>query len=745
MNKILRASQVGASDRRALDPDVPVRSLGLTRRVENALVRNGILNLSDLHSLSEQDVFSLRNLGASALGEIRSKAGGLTEVLSLHARLAIELGELRALLNGRKDLGTFPTSMLGLPEEIADRLLASGVATLEQLARIQPSSHFYFGTLRPGSCALMLRAVKNFRDFPPCNPEPTGVAWQEPGQRPFLKIEAGATESRAVLDRTLTAEAKELTRVSRGWVISGEDPRLGHLVRSISGDAGSTLDIANRLLARSQDPPDPQDLARQVQNVRRQIERLCAMPLEDELRDLLQAGQSRRHADTRDRTTQIVTRYLGWDGTGPRTLEKVGEEFGLTRERIRQVSGLILGRLRGREIFTPILDKVLDFVRARVPKVADEIEGALVDAGLTRNVFRLDGVERAADVCGRKTAFRVAQLGAQRLVLPLGPPNLQQSIAQIARKSVQHWGVATIADVAAQASDRSGRRIEETFVLSALGGLPDFHWLDEQAGWFWLSSVSRNRLLNTLRKIVSVAPRISTSDLRVGVARHHRMQGSAPPQRVLLALCRQLPGCEVQDQLVIADPAPEWRKVLAPVERTIVRILMEKGPVMERAELEQCCLDAGINRSTFYVYLDYSPVVERYARGVYGLRGAKIGPSVVESLIRKTRRSRVLKDYGWVDDGNIWLGYRISESMISSGVFGIPSSIKPWLKGDFDLKASDGASVGTVVSGESGAWGLGPFFRRRGGEPGDYLAMLFDLGNRQVTVSIGDETLMDNF
>jgi len=47
----------------------------------------------------------------------------------------------------------------------------------------------------------------------------------------------------------------------------------------------------------------------------------------------------------RERT--IITRRFDLDGSGRETLEQVGEEFGLTRERIRQIANIALGKLRG--------------------------------------------------------------------------------------------------------------------------------------------------------------------------------------------------------------------------------------------------------------------------------------------------------------------------------------------------------------------------------------------------------------
>jgi RNA polymerase sigma factor (sigma-70 family) len=48
------------------------------------------------------------------------------------------------------------------------------------------------------------------------------------------------------------------------------------------------------------------------------------------------------------REREIVMRRFGLGDTpGPQTLEEVGQHFGVTKERIRQIEGRALGKLRG--------------------------------------------------------------------------------------------------------------------------------------------------------------------------------------------------------------------------------------------------------------------------------------------------------------------------------------------------------------------------------------------------------------
>ena len=73
----------------------------------------------------------------------------------------------------------------------------------------------------------------------------------------------------------------------------------------------------------------------------------------------------------------------------------------------------------------------------------------------------------------------------------------------------------------------------------------------------------------------------------------------------------------------------------------------------------------------------------------------------------------------------------------------MPAGIRQYVQGRFTLKTADAMEVGSLVVKEISAWGLGPFFRRRGGEPGDTLTIRFDLKQRVAVVELGDEPSED--
>ncbi len=536
----------------------------------------------------------------------------------------------------------------------------------------------------------------------------------------------------------LDGEIRPLRNIPGAETINEFDPRLGHLLQQVGLGAATVQELAARVAERSHALPGP-EVAVRLRRLREAVQAKQSMTLDEELRDLVVSlvGHS-------ERNRLIVTRYLGWDGQGGATLQAVGDKFGMSRERVRQICDIVK-TLTATKPFAPVLDRVLSVVAERIPAPASAIENSLVAEGLTAASFSLEGLTRAAEVLGRQLPFVVIGTPGGRIALPPQMKAVANEIVQYARKSVEHWGVTTVEDITAQVTEQLPEPVYSDFVAQVLQDHQDFQWLDEAGGWFWLTSVSRNRLLNRINKVLSVSPRINVAELRAGVSRDRRMKGFVPPQRVLLELCRQADGYLVEGSMVSTASPVAWGDALGGTEQILLLALGEHGPVMQRKELEELCIDLGMNRSTFSVYLGHSPILARYAPGVYGLRGAAVEPGLVESLIAPRRRGRVLKDYGWTADGRVWLGFQLSEAMISSGVFTVPAAMKSFVSGEFLLKAEDGSPIGTVVVQESGAWGLGPFFTRRGGEPGDHLILVFDLAAHEAIAHIGDADLLDQF
>ena len=537
------------------------------------------------------------------------------------------------------------------------------------------------------------------------------------------------------IEAELLREAKHLSGLAQSDQVRSDDPRMGHLIRRLDAEAVTASDIPDRFLSGALAPVNPALFAKELRELREAIENLLKLPLEDEL-----IGFTRGIKSERNRT--IIVRRFALDGQEPATLEEIGQSLGLERERIRQICKQFPERFKeSYPVFAPALSRALEFVAAQLPEKADTIEERLMAEGISRTRFRLRALERVAELLGQEVPFTLRRAGSERVAVHAGAKFNAHRVYSVARSIIELYGMANIDDTAAIAAKHISLPVE--LVTELLSRRPEFHWLDKENGWFWLHSVKRNRVLLQVEKIMAVAERIDVGELRAGVSRPHRMKGFAPPTRVLLELCRQLSWCRVDGHTISTSSRLAPEGVLTEVELTLFRILRENSNVLPRARFEELCLEAGINQKTFEAYIKYSPIIERYAPSIYGLRGARVDARTLDLLARGVpKRSQVRKDFGRTPMGRIWINYELSQSAIKHGDYSVPSALRSHLAGEYELLSEDGSTLGQITVGKSNLYGLRRLCRRRGAEPGDFLTLLFDPQRREVTFLFSSEGAM---
>jgi len=452
---------------------------------------------------------------------------------------------------------------------------------------------------------------------------------------------------------------------------------------------------------------------------------------------------------TKIKYVPIVLTYFGFDGKGKRTLEEVGKEFGLTRERIRQICAKFLKKLNRvgmlKNKYLPICKNIEQYIMARLPAEVDFIEMALLEKGFTKNKFRLEGILEAIELSGGKRNFYITELNRKPYVIRLVEKRIPNLIIHLSKNLVSHYGITNVAEIVEQVFQETGQTLTDKYVISIISTFKDFNWLDETNGWFWLTSTSRNRILNIIQKILSVCENIDVHELRAGIGRHHRMNGFRPTTKVLLELCKQVSWCRIEVRAITANPSIKPEDVLASIELGMYEVLKERGPLMLTEDFEKACSDIGIKRNSFYQYLSYSPIIAKYITGVYGLRGANIPPGLVESIVPINKRRFSAVDYGRTKEGNIWIIRKLTPFIIRSGVFTIPANLNQYIQESFTLISGDGANFGTLQIKNNSARSVYNFLKRRGYETGDYLALTFDPNKKEAVAYIGNEEIIERF
>jgi hypothetical protein len=305
---------------------------------------------------------------------------------------------------------------------------------------------------------------------------------------------------------------------------------------------------------------------------------------------------------------------------------------------------------------------------------------------------------------------------------------------------VFYRGIATVGRVCDALSRSLSGQVGSAIVAETLQLLDGFCWLDPDSGWFRLASMAKHGLPKVIEKVLAVAGEIAVGDFRAALSRNRRAWGSDPPEHVLLAFCRQMPGVRVEGARILADPPLSWERVLTGVEAELVRIFLRHGPVMERSRLEDLCVSSGMNRFSFHAFIACSPVVAQYGHSIYGLVGADVSAETIKSLADRRRAkltpARVLESHARTEDGKLRLSYRLSRAASTCAVVTVPAALKHVVSGKFRLISADDEHVGTLAAKDGRAWGLGAFLRNKGAQIGDYLVITFDLDGRTAVVSL---------
>jgi hypothetical protein len=160
-----------------------------------------------------------------------------------------------------------------------------------------------------------------------------------------------------------------------------------------------------------------------------------------------------------------------------------------------------------------------------------------------------------------------------------------------------------------------------------------FQWLDDERRWLFVPSAPRNRLSNAVMKVLSVCQEIGLSDLRKAVSRWRRLE-VVPPEAVLGQFIERHHLGAICGTRVVASSKFSDAIEAGSTEDIMVSVLQAHGPVLGGQRFQELCVSAGMNPTTFNIYLSTSPVVTRLARGIYSYVGANIPPGLVEEVAK---------------------------------------------------------------------------------------------------------------
>ena len=105
---------------------------------------------------------------------------------------------------------------------------------------------------------------------------------------------------------------------------------------AIHGEARTAFELAEQLVyAATNDPADMPMSWNNFASCALAIERMPQLTLEDELIQIFASSPSTRNRE-------ILMGYYGWEDGQTHTLTEIGDRFGITRERVRQICAKLI-------------------------------------------------------------------------------------------------------------------------------------------------------------------------------------------------------------------------------------------------------------------------------------------------------------------------------------------------------------------------------------------------------------------
>jgi hypothetical protein len=402
--------------------------------------------------------------------------------------------------------------------------------------------------------------------------------------------------------------------------IDVRDIRFGPLVRQLGSDLptlkGALTEFKDGLLATDEFDPWPSARER-LDAFGARLRAIHQFTLSEDLMDVLTTLTSVRKA-------RIVALRLGWLDGVERTLQEVGTNFGITRERVRQMESRAQQKLSGCSVYVPSLSRAMRLARHLTPCSAAAFSTALIDTGLTEVSWTPGVLVRAAGYLGVRHGLSILEIDGRGF---LGNENhtaeLFDRVRRLSWEYSRTEGAAHLPRIAFALSEELGRRVSLAEIHALVTTLSETKWIDEAQGWYWLGEDGNTAIFNTLRKLLAVARRLPIDDVYAGLLKSYRMDASVvAPKTILLKLFTQVSWLAVrQSSHIEAVPPLQWQDVLVGVEHTMVQVLKAAGGVLSHHDFKRRCRELGIPHSSFGVNQGNSSLFIRIGPAVWGLRG----------------------------------------------------------------------------------------------------------------------------
>ncbi|WP_255352565.1 sigma factor-like helix-turn-helix DNA-binding protein [Methylophilus sp. Leaf414] len=409
------------------------------------------------------------------------------------------------------------------------------------------------------------------------------------------------------------------------------------------------------------------------------------------------------------RWASIFAERFGVLGEEASTLQSVGDRYGLTRERVRQITEKMLERASAIPVKTPLMDTFVKEIEKSLPAKVNELNHIYRDfLGENLSVYTLDQFCR--QILGKRfLEFSDSPAGmvvAWDLVAYTPNENMAKDLRAI-RESIKRMitscGVAQISWVVGETSASLGMPLSREEVLKKAKLIGEFEWIHEDAGWFWLGEnyQNRNKLLSIVRKIMSVSQEAVDVSLIGHALLNSRREhyGEDNPRRLLHIEPSVLVITEVLKKISWLDfkQSDDFyskvtlnpKEILSDIEWKVYDFLSQNGGIASRYSLTEAINQHGDHTPALAFMLNESPIITKVGRGVYMLIGWPLDMVALNKAISSVG-GITEPTYDVDEDGFIIFKYELSEYRNRVRIFDVSNSVSRLLKlGAYTMQGFD--------------------------------------------------------
>jgi transcriptional regulator with XRE-family HTH domain len=393
--------------------------------------------------------------------------------------------------------------------------------------------------------------------------------------------------------------------------------------------------------------------------------------------------------ESRERNARIFLKRFSANEPGDTTLQALGDEFGMTRERVRQILDKLLAQLPFLDLDTAHFARLADACPTLAPQSVRAARETLATV-LGSDVGLGGAYDYGVLVLGRKLPLEWVQAPGELEAWVAGGQRAHwyPTAINVAKRLIRYSGAAQILLGWAATQRECGEAIAFDDYHQAMVQTPGFSWVDEEESWFWLGALgSANRMIEWTLYILAEAGRaLDVEMIYSGIARYSRNRessiateaGVAMPIAVfrqLLQACGYFE-CLQGDNFRLAPSAESLGfEARSMTTRQILEVLRGLGGVASRRELRERLVDTRrMNVISFSVALSISPLLRQLDYGLYAIRGVRLTPEAMARAQASMASSTIAVEAG---DGLVSWTVPFTASTLDSHYIRLPARAQP--------------------------------------------------------------------